>query len=220
MGKTGPKPRREEVRWSALTAYAIGLMTADGNLSPDGRHLTFVSKDKELVEHIKLGLEVTANASRKALPGNKKLYYRLQWGDIFLYNYLLEIGLMPNKSLRLASLQIPNKYFLDFLRGCFDGDGCFYSYYDPRWKNSFMFYMDYVSGSHAFILWVQGRVEALLGLQGHITSAKSGNFFHLKYAKKESLVLLKALYEKPDVVCLARKRLKIEKALRIVGLSL
>src|SRR5688572_7752865 len=36
--------------WSSELAYAIGLIATDGWLSSDGRHVGFVSADKELVE--------------------------------------------------------------------------------------------------------------------------------------------------------------------------
>ena len=34
--------------WTAELAYAVGLITTDGNLSSDGRHLGIPSKDREL----------------------------------------------------------------------------------------------------------------------------------------------------------------------------
>jgi hypothetical protein len=49
----GPAPRRAmPPRWGVQTAYVVGLM-ADGNLSSDGRHLSFVSRDRELVETLR-----------------------------------------------------------------------------------------------------------------------------------------------------------------------
>gem|GEM_PF-6676481 len=38
-----------KIQWSPEFAYVIGLLTTDGNLSPDGRHINFTSKDRELV---------------------------------------------------------------------------------------------------------------------------------------------------------------------------
>ena len=223
MGTPGPKPRRKEVLWSADFAYAVGLITTDGNLSPDGRHLILVSKDKEQIENIKECLGITANASYKASgsKGNTNLYYRLQWGDITLYTFLLSIGLTPNKSLTLGPLIVPDEYFFDFLRGIFDGDGCFYSYFDPRWKSSFMFYMTFTSASKVHIFWLRETIERFLDIRGHVTTGKQMNsIYNLKYAKKESMIVLNVLYPNKKTRCLKRKRLKIETALSIVGLSL
>ncbi len=223
MGTRGPKPRRKGIVWSADFAYAVGLIASDGNLSPDGRHFTFVSKDKEQINNIKKCLGITAQESQR--PYGKDwsgpLYYRLQWGDVTLYDFLLSIGLTANKSLTLGELKIPDQYFFDFFRGHLDGDGCFYSYYDPRWPASFMFYLTIVSASKAHISWIRKTLQRLLEIKGHVTSSKKHQHIsQLKYAKQESLILLKRLYEDPRAICLKRKRLKIITALRIVGKSL
>ncbi|MDQ1299356.1 MAG: hypothetical protein QG636_24 [Patescibacteria group bacterium] len=208
--------------WAPNFAYGVGLMASDGNLSSDGRHLAFVSKDLEQVEHLRQCFDITANVSktRQVILGTERFYYRLQWGDIRLYAFLLDIGLTPKKSLTLGSLKIPDEFFFDFLRGSFDGDGCFYSYFDPRWKNSFMFYLDFVSASERHALWLRSTIERLLGIQGHMTRNRAGTFFHVRYAKKDSLGILAVLYEKQSTLFLSRKKLKIETALRIVGKSL
>ncbi len=51
------------------------------------------------------------------------IYYRVQFGNVRLYRFLLDIGLMPNKSRLISKMEIPELYFGDFLRGHLDGDG-------------------------------------------------------------------------------------------------
>lgn len=227
MGKRGPKPRRKEVVWSPELAYAIGLISTDGCLSNDGRHLDFTSKDRAQVENLRKCLGITANIFKKGNGTSKGYdqYYRVQWGDIFLYNFLLSIGLMPNKSKILGALIIPDEYFFDFLRGSFDGDGSFYSYFDPRWKSSFMHYLSFTSASPAHIDWLRKTLLHLLGVKGHISNAgRKGEerdlIVNLRFAKKESLVVINAMYSTSCATHLSRKRLKIERALRIVRESL
>ena len=220
MGKRGPQPKRKEVLWSPELAYAVGLIATDGNLSTSGRHVSLTSKD---VPQLKTFLRCI---DRSDVPiAVKKGSYRpsithVQIGDVVLYDFLLSIGLMPNKTKKLGELAIPDKYIFDFLRGHHDGDGSFYSYFDPRWRSSFMFYLSFISASPSHIYWIREILERLLGVQGHITTSKNSCVVQLKYAKREALIVLKKLYPRPDVVCLARKRLKIEHALRIVGKSL
>ncbi|MCX6743614.1 MAG: hypothetical protein NT116_05255, partial [Candidatus Parcubacteria bacterium] len=99
----------------------MGLITTDGNLSPDGRHLHFTSKDLELAALFKKILGLTNKIGKKSRGGDEeKKYYVVQFGDINFYRFLLSIGLMPNKSKILGSLKIPDRYFKDFLRGCID----------------------------------------------------------------------------------------------------
>ena len=112
--------------WNPSTAYAIGLLTADGNLSPDGRHFEFCSKDLENVVHFRKCLQLKTRISLKR-RGTKpyRTYYRTQFGNVKLYRFLLELGLRPRKSRTLESVAIPKEFFADFLRGLWDGDGGF-----------------------------------------------------------------------------------------------
>lgn len=222
MGKRGPKPKRREVVWSPELAYAIGLMTADGNLSPNGRHLECTSKDRQQLRNLQKCLGITANISTKRSGRVKdtSTYYRLQWGDVVLYKFFLDIGLMPNKSKIIGALAIPNGFFFDFLRGHHDGDGSFSSYFDRRWKSSYMFYLTFVSASKRHIDWIRIRTNELLGIKGHVVGDGKKKIYHLRFAKRESLLLLRRMYCIQTAVHLLRKRLKIIRALRIVGLSL
>src|SRR3989344_4725782 len=133
-----------------------------------------------------------------------------------LNNFNHCIGL---KSKTLGEIKIPDKYFYDFLRGCFDGDGCFYSYRDKRWKSSFMFYTEFASASPTFIEWIRNKNKEFLSINGHISKSKMKSTQQLKYAKRESLLLLERMYHCQDLVCLSRKRLKIAKVFDSIGLS-
>jgi hypothetical protein len=226
MGKRGPKPKRREVVWSPELAYAIGLIATDGCLSGDGRHLIFVSKDIEQINNLKkcLGLKVKIGVHKSGRKNETRTYHRLQWGDVVLYDFLLTIGLTPKKSLTLGALSIPDEYFFDFLRGSCDGDGSFYSYYDPRWRSSYMFYLNFTSASAAHIKWLRDTLQRLIQVFGHIAKSKETairrEISTLRYAKRETLLILREMYANQKEVHLFRKRLKIERALRIVGESL
>lgn len=223
----GPKPKRREVIWSPELAYAIGLIATDGCLSGDKRHIVFVSKDIEQIENLKkcLELKTKVDVHKSGRKNADRTYHRVQWSDVVLYNFLLNIGLTPNKSKTLGKIGIPDRYFFDFLRGDFDGDGCFYSYFDPRWKSSFMFYISFTSASIIYTEWLRGTLHRLLGVKGHISKTGGegkirGLIFNLRFAKKESLKVMNAMYSTSCPIHLARKRLKIRRALRIVGESL
>lgn len=122
---------------------------------------------------------------------------------------------MPKKSKRIDTLIIPDRYFFNFLRGHFDGDGTFYSYWDQRWKSSFMFYTVFISASERHLRWLRVKLAKLLSIKGHVIKGINESVYYLRYAKRESLKLLPKLYYDKNVVCLSRKRLKIERALRV-----
>lgn len=209
-----------KVEWSSNFAYAVGLLTTDGNLSPDGRHISFTSKDRQLVEKFKNCLLLSNKIGRKGSGRDEeKKYYVIQFGNVVLYSFLLGIGIMPHKSKILGNIDIPEKYFWDFLRGHFDGDGTFYSYWDPRWRSSFMFYITFVSASKRHIEWLRKEISRRIEIKGHVTKAEKSSVYQLKYAKRESLKLIPKLYYDKRVPCLLRKRSKIESVLRVQGIK-
>lgn len=173
----GIKPKEKVKReWSANFAYAIGLLVTDGSLSIDGRHIELTSKDIEQLKNFFTCLGLNNKIGQKMSGYKKEKYLRVQFGDTIFYRFLLDVGLTPAKSKTIGVLKIPRKYFFDFLRGCFDGDGSFYSYYDPRWKSSFMFYATLCSASITYIRWIQNTLFKISNIKGHITSG-GGNTY-------------------------------------------
>ena len=186
MGKRGPKPgfnlkRRVSEKWTPELAYAIGLLATDGCLSPPGHLINLTSKDREQLENFSrcIGLDVHIGKKYSG-PDRKNTYLCIQLKNVLFYNFLVDIGLTPAKSKTLGRLKIPDKYFFDFLRGAFDGDGCFYSYWDPRWRSSFMFYTTFASASQAFIEWLRGEIERHLAIRGHISKNKNSILLQLR----------------------------------------
>lgn len=206
--------------WCPRLAYAIGLLATDGSLSRDGRHIDMTSKDKDQLENILECLGIENRIGEKSSGSSKRRCWRVQFGDVLFYRFLVDIGLTPAKSKIMGALAIPQKYFFDFLRGAFDGDGTFYSYWDPRWKSSFMFYTVFISASSSHIDWLRKKLSSQLNIRGHITHDNRKSTYQLKYAKKESLKILKKMYHNCEVPCLERKHLKIRKTLGMVGMSL
>ncbi len=214
MVKRGPKPKAIiSTKWTSGLAYAIGLLATDGYLSKDGLLVDLTSKDKEQLMNFSKCVGFNFKIGEKINgKGNKNL--RIQFKNRIFYDFLLSIGLSPKKSLTISKVKVPDKYFFDFLRGCFDGDGSFYSYWDKRWCSSYMFYLEFTSGSIEYINWLREELRKRLGVKGHITHSKLGNTHNLKYAKKESLEVIKNMYYNPKVVCLSRKKEKIKKVLK------
>lgn len=214
MGKRGPYAKgKVNINWSSNFAYAIGLLATDGCLYKDGRHIEFTSKDKEQVFNFlkSLGIE---NKIVTKISGLQKENFRVQFSDVLFYRFLQTIGITPAKSKTINQVAIPDEFFIDFLRGCFDGDGTFYSYMDKRWKSSHMFYLELIAASYDHLIWIQAKLKSLIAITGSL-SKKQGGVYKLRYAKIQTLEIIKKMYYSPDVVCLLRKRLKIENALLI-----
>ena len=218
MKKVGQKPKAKVgIRWSGNFAYAIGLLASDGNLSSDGRHICFTTKDLQQAENFiqALGIKNTIGKKSSARSEEKK-YFTVQFGDVLFYDFLVSIGITPAKSKTIGGVAIPGRYFFDFLRGVFDGDGYSYSYFDPRWKSSFVFYICFCSASSDFIEWIKSELSDRLGIKGHTTHTRRNSCIQLKYGKKEGVKIVAEFYKKRGAIFLPRKRLKIKKMLGIM----
>src|SRR3989344_463704 len=200
------------MRWSIGLAYVIGLITTDGSLSKDGRHINLTSKDLEQIQTFAKILNLTNKIGVKSSSYNPQgRYYQIQMGSVRFYRFLQKVGLTPNKTKTLGELKIPDRYFADFLRGHLDGDGCTYSYWDLRWRSSFMLYTTFVSASIVHTKWLKDKINQIYRIEGKIKFSGRSTY-HLVYAKKASIKLLGILYYSNEVPCLKRKYSKIRLA--------
>lgn len=213
MGRRGIMPMAKvSTVWTPELAYAIGLIASDGNLSSDGRHIIFTSKDIEQTKTFANCLGIKNKIGFKSSGyGRDKIYSVIQFGDINFYRWLQSIGLSPKKSKTLGSLIIPDHLFFDFLRGLFDGDGCIYSYWDKRWHSSFMFYLSFASASDEFLVWLKLKLTIFLNIKGRITEGTRAK--NLIFAKRDSLKIIDKMYYNASVPKLDRKYQKILKIL-------
>lgn len=213
---------RARSTWSPEIAYVVGLIATDGNLSRTRYGLALSSKDVDLLETARRCLQLT-NA---ITPYTNGRCYHIQWRDRHFYDWLVDIGLTPAKSLTLGSLAVPDEYFADFFRGCIDGDGTVLVYtdrYHTAKKEHYVYerlYVSLVSASRAFLDWIQATVHRVLSMRGSITVRRAAGrspMWKLSYAKGESIALLRRIYYSPTVPCLARKRATAEPFLRPLG---
>ena len=116
---------------------------------------------------------------------------------------------MPKKSRKLKTLRVPDKYFFNFLRGCFDGDGSIHAYWDPRWHSSYMFYLTFASASKPFLTWLQNTTKRRLNIRGVINN--SGETWQLRFAKKDTLAIFDKMYHSKNIPRLGRKFVKAQK---------
>ena len=129
----------------------------------------------------------------------------------------MKIGLFPNKTYTIGTIEVPDKYFRDFLRGHLDGDGSIFTYVD-RYANyrghnytNQRIFTRFISASQKHLIWLHGQVKKLTGLKGALICNKPRienrvSMWELKFAKIESLKLLPWIYYNPDLPCLERKR--------------
>lgn len=223
MPKKAPK---KQFNWSPKLAYVVGLLATDGNLSKDGRHITFRSSDIEQIQTFKkcLCLHNIIGASKPTVSPNRRICYRLQFSDVQFYKWLLKIGLSPAKTYTLGRIDVPDLFFRDFLRGHLDGDGGITTYYDyyniykhPDYQY-FRIFIRFISVSQKHMLWLRKTIDKLTMLKGdlcelHPVGGHKVSMWQLKFMKKESMKLIPWLYYAKDIPTLKRKRQKAEESL-------
>ena len=201
--------------WNADIAYSVGLIASDGCLQKDNRHIDLTSVDTEQLKNFSKVIGRNLYIGRKS-NGRGKVAYRIQFSDVAYYDFLVAAGLYPAKSKTIGRLKIPDNFYRDFLRGLFDGDGSTYSYYDPRWKSSYMFYTTFSSGSIDFIKYIQLSNKVFVGVNGGSIRTSPGVYI-LAYAKLDSYKIYHYMYYDRDVICLNRKRKKLLSFMAVDG---
>jgi|RhiMethySRZTD1v2_1073278.scaffolds.fasta_scaffold01353_15 winged helix-turn-helix DNA-binding protein len=205
---------RDPVVWTPDLAYVVGLIATDGNLSKKPGRVAIMSNDTDLLDLVRQRLKLVTEI-RPHRGGYGIRCHHLIWSDRRFYDWLISVGLTPAKSLTLGPLAIPDEHFTDFFRGCIDGDGSIVSYvdrYNTFKSPSYVYtrlYVSVASASARFIEWLQASAQRLANVAGHIdVSQPNGRHpvWRLRYAKRESLEVLRWIYYTPDVACLARKR--------------
>jgi hypothetical protein len=172
--------------------YLVGLVASDGCLSNDGRHVIIVAKDRVFLQGLKRHFSFSAKVG--IVNRNKaNESFRLQIGDVKLYRFLLNIGLMANKSLTLGRLKIPKKHFSLFLRGVIDGDGCIRRWNHPQNGNE-QWSLRIYSGSKMFLLWLNSMIEKTMFVTGPLHTNSVTNVYVLKYGKMAAKEILRFCY--------------------------
>ena len=206
--------RPRPLTWTEELAYAVGLAATDGNLSGDRRHLTFDSKDPDLVE---LFLSCVGRpiryGPRKTRTGG--IAYRAAFSDVELYRWFLSIGLTPAKSLTLGGIDVPDAFLLPVVRGLLDGDGSVVNFVHAPTKRLYPNYTyerlaaQFNSASRAHVEWLRTRLEPALRTRGYVevTPPKPPRheFNVLRYGKYASIELFKLLYPDETAPRLLRK---------------
>ena len=181
-------------------AYILGFFAADGNLTMGKRknyYVEFTSCDRVILEKIKHTLNSDHKISERTNRNhNWRDTYRLQIGSKTMFQSLNNFGFVPKKSKRLAYPQIPNKYFPDFLRGYFDGDGHVttgsYKKTGRNYKTKIIF-SGFTCGTKTFLQNIHRELLRRGTVRGGTLYYQKG--FRLNFSINDSLSLYNLLYK-------------------------
>jgi hypothetical protein len=201
-------------RWCPSTAYAVGLIATDGNLGLRRPIVSFTSSEVELIQLFSGSLQISPRMYRKR-GGFGSWTNQVAIWDPELHEWLLSIGLIPRKTLRLGGIAVPDAYLAPLARGLLDGDGSVLSYWHVPNRRKYPGHRNlrlttrFYSASPVHVEWLAQRLKAVLGIRGSLgvdsRATRDNPLYHLQFAKRASRALLTVLYSDTAAPRLARK---------------
>jgi len=142
---------------SADKAYWLGFIFADGNVFIRNKTgcLT-ISLKYDDITHLENFLSyIKSNKNIKIIKQGEFQYCNITICNTKLCEDLIDLGCVPNKSLILQPPKINKQFLSHFIRGYFDGDGCF-AFYDKG--NTKPFECNFI-GTYDFINFIKIILE-------------------------------------------------------------
>ena len=204
-------------QWSQPMAYLLGYIFTDGNLRHHTKTafiVTISSIDRDHLEKLAaiLGKGIPVNTqkqSKRRFSGSEDRYiHAIKFTRPRMIRDLRKLGLTERKSLTMKFPQVPDEFFQDFVRGCWDGDGSIFIGVSGYPTASFG------TGSLSFITEMANKLRdrGFGKLTVHVKKpdrVKSKNpHYYLKIHSKRAVAFCEWLYENvPTHLMLTRKAL-------------
>ncbi|MBR9700081.1 hypothetical protein GOV09_06495 [Candidatus Woesearchaeota archaeon] len=175
------------------STYILGLIMADGNISWNENKsywamtLTAASKDRSHLEKIRGIL----SSSKPLIYSPKTNSYRLIVNSKYLCKRLMNLGILPRKTLTARFPNIPNNQLRHFIRGVIDGDGNVR--YVQR-KRSPYFEITIASGSIDFCEDFRKVILHKIGINANIRKVGK-NVYVLQYSCSRGKKLAQYVYD-------------------------
>jgi hypothetical protein len=190
-------------------AYWLGLLFADGYVRKrkqfEGKYkqggvigISLKEGDEYLLEKLINDLESTYKLFKQVK--NEFLSYKLEIYSSKMSDDLINLGCVPNKSLKLQPPNLECKFISHFIRGYFDGDGSI-GIYDGRNKFSLL-------GTNEVLSWILSYFRNK-GMKTIPKISKKKNIYQVQINSKLDIELIKnILYNSSDDYFLKRKKEK------------
>lgn len=186
--------------WNREIAYIAGLIWSDGCLSKDssshGYRITLTMTDEILIKQIQSYIIPNRKLYMQVLP-NRKKKYSIVIQNPAIVDFYIAANLTERKSKKLFFPIIPEKFYPDFIRGYFDGDGSVF-YTNPNYLG-----VRFTCGDEAFL----EQLNKILPIDMHLTKDSRKNVWYLSiYSKRLIKIFAKWIYDNNPMFYLERKR--------------
>lgn len=182
--------------------YIKGLIDADG-CNQEHRHvLSLVSKDEDLLEDVAAAIQYSDEPSLRS----DGVYY-LQWVDRHMSKRLSELGCVANKSSIIQFPDVREEYLNHYIRGYFDGDGCFS-------RSSSRMRFSICSKSKSFLRMCADKIHQVLNIHVSFYKIKNSNeVYQIEVSGNRQITkLMEWIYNEANLF-LKRKRKKYQDAI-------
>jgi len=192
---------------NAKESWLLGLLMTDGCVGDRDRiKLTIGDKDGVQFASQIIGFgNITEVLPKTYEYKGKKIQGRLSmWNYVACSTLLVErlgsLGMIPRKTRTLAFPSVLDVSLPDFIRGLWDGDGCWFFQ-----KKRGALIASFGSASEAFMHSLHSITSIITESFARVRSNRINTFWQLSYGKMPSIALAKWLYYEPGLVCLQRK---------------
>lgn len=184
-------------------AYILGFLYADGCNCMQKRtiHISLQEEDKQILEDMRneIGsekeLEYIDNSNKHTFGYTYKNMWRLNMFSKHMCETLENIGMMPNKSLKITFPNIDESLYSHFIRGLFDGDGCIHN------GNGRITYHCSITGTYDLCNYLKDYFQTL-GIRSNVREASNHNgitaVFEV-YRKKDTKDFLDFIYKDAEM---------------------
>ena len=200
------------------TAWLMGFIAADGYIckSPEGKTLHRISiglaeKDEEVLEKIKKYIEFDGPIYHYLKDGHPSV--SLTFSSKKYVSFLANYGITNKKTYEMKfPLNLPKEYYLDFIHGYFDGNGCVYKPNDGHTIRT-----NLVSVSKENLSIIMSILEEQLGIIPTIIHSRWDKrstvpLYYFTFNKTNSVKLYYGFYNE-KILFLKRKKEKFESCL-------
>lgn len=197
-------------------AYVLGYITADGCVSESRTRknhpltLNITSKDKDHLIKLKKILASEHKISKKTGSAGSAAF-QIQIRNDVLTADLVKLGILPRKTKYLRPIKVSDKYFVDFVRGFFDGDGSVYIYVV---NDTLQIKANFISTSLSFIKDINQKLckkleIPLKNIHKTLDKRRQGKMekYEIVFYINDCEKLMKLMYKNSHSLCLCRKLL-------------
>lgn len=201
---------------SANMAYILGMLATDGNVAKKENQVNIQldSKDEEVLEKIRKEMSISRPLKiYERADGTGKKMAKLIVFSSTMKKDLAHYSIVPAKTFSLMPPEfLKPEYYIDYIRGYFDGDGSIYDTIAGSRSISFG------GASKSVIAWIRKILAEKYGItctkvEENKVLSNGSKFYRITYCNKKIIQFYKVMYYNKDILYMKRKKDKFEELL-------